>query len=124
MDQKIKDIIAELSDRTEKKVAVWNRFSSSEQFYIKLKTATLKIDRLTAKDKSIVYQVAIVNDKGDVIYNFNAFKTTSPEEFNLLKEFHQKVKRAYFKVEETIEGLFDEIKKTEGEIGQDDSLPF
>lgn len=124
MDDKVHNLILELSKKTDDKMAVWNRAANSEQFYIVLKSAMFKIDKIINKDRYVILQVSILNEKGDVIFIYNSTREQSPGDFNFLLEFHNKVKKSYFKVDETIDGLFNEIKNASKEFGEDDGLPF
>jgi hypothetical protein len=89
------------------------------------------MDKVISTKGNLFYQFSIINANGDTILNINETKDTSNysvlrnEEYDLLKELHGEIKKVYFKVEETIEGLLGEVNK-DGEIGKDDpdNLPF
>ncbi len=129
MEAKIKSLIDNLLTKTTKKEANWDRMGKSEQFVLFLENAKVSIDRSLTNKNNIYYQFSIINLNGDSIFNVNGLKNDflppDKQDYTILQELHEEIKKAYFKVDETIEGLLGEIKK-DGEIGKDDpnALPF
>lgn len=129
MEAKIKSLIDNLLTKTTKKEANWDRMGKSEQFVLFLENAKVSIDRSLTNKNNIYYQFSIINVNGDSIFNVNGLKNDflppDKQDYTILQELHEEIKKAYFKVDETIEGLLGEIKK-DGEIGKDDpnALPF
>ena len=131
MDTKIKSLIENLLGKTKKKETKWDRVGKSDRFIIYLDTGKVSVDKVISNKGNLYYQFSILNNKGDNILTIsetkhsNAFPPPDSTDYDLLKELHEEIKKAYFKVEETIEGLLGEIDK-EGEIGKDDpdALPW
>ncbi len=127
MDEKLTKLIISLSNKTKQKEAKWERTGKSEKFNLILENGIVSMDKIITNKGNLVFQFSISNLNGDVIQQLNGIKKDSNEfnpNYETLKEFHQNIKMAYFKVDETIEGLLDEIEK-KGEIGKEnDDLPF
>ena len=120
MDDKIRTLINNLSTKTDSREANWERVGRSEKFNLILENGIISMDKLVSNKGNLIYQFSISNLKGDIIQQVSAIKKdTFPLDFDYetLKEFHQNIKKAYFKVDETIDGLLGEIEK-EGEIGK------
>jgi hypothetical protein len=131
MEPKIKSLIENLLAKTKKKETKWDRIGKGDRFILFLDSAKITMDKVISTKGNLFYQFSIINANGDTILNINETKDTSNysvlrnEEYDLLKELHGEIKKVYFKVEETIEGLLGEVNK-DGEIGKDDpdNLPF
>lgn len=131
MEPKIKTLIDNLLAKTKKRETKWERVGKSDQFILFLDNARVSIDKLISSKSQLFYKFSIINSSGDIILNINgikdenAFAVDLKSDYNTLKELHQEIQKAYFKVDETIEGLLGEIEK-DGEIGNEDpdSLPF
>jgi hypothetical protein len=127
MEPKIKSLVENLLVKTKKRQTNWERFGSSDRFILFLENAKVTIEKLISNKGNLIYQFSIINDNGDNILTISKSRTPETflptEEYDLLKELHEEVKKAYFKVDETIEGLLGEIDK-EGEIGKDDPNPL
>ena len=131
MEPKIKILIDNLLAKTKKRETKWDRVGKSDQFILFLDNARVSIDKLISNKRQLFYKFSIINSSGDTIINVNgikddnAFAVDLDNDYNTLKELHQEIQKAYFKVNETIDGLLGEIEK-DGEIGNEDpdSLPF
>jgi hypothetical protein len=131
MEPKIKILIDNLLAKTKKRETKWDRVGKSDQFILFLDNARVSIDKLISNKRQLFYKFSIINSSGDTILNVNgikddnAFAVHLDNDYNTLKELHQEIQKAYFKVNETIDGLLGEIEK-DGEIGNEDpdSLPF
>lgn len=124
MEAKIKLLTENLFTKTEKKEANWERIGKKDLFVLHLETGKILIDKLLTSKGEIVYQLSIINQNGDSIFNINAVKREEENDYAILRKLHESVKKSYFKVDETIEGLLGEVIK-DGEIGnENDDLPF
>jgi hypothetical protein len=128
MDAKIKSLIENLYTKTEKREANWERIGKKDQFILVLDKGKVFIDKILTIKAEVVYQFTIMNINGDTIFSVNALKklefSVERQDYDILKELHEVIKKSYFKVDETIDGLLGEINK-EGEIGNEfDDLPF
>jgi hypothetical protein len=131
MDVKIKSLIENLLAKTKKRETNWDRVGKTDRFILYLDKGKVSVDKVLSNKGNLFYQFNIINTKGDNILtisetkNSNTFPPPDATDYNLLKELHEEIKKAYFKVEETIEDLLGEVEK-EGEIGKDDpdALPW
>lgn len=130
MEPIIKSLIENLLEKTKKRETNWDRIGKNDRFILFLDNGKVTLDKVISNKGNLFYQFSIINNSGDNIFNISKSKDSdSPlvliHEYNLLKELHEEIKKAYFKVEETIEGLLGEVNK-EGEIGKEDpdALPF
>lgn len=127
MEAKIISLIESLNTKTQNKEANWERIGKSDQFVLTLGNGKVSVNKVITKDSVVVYQFAIFNAKSDTIFNVNAIKGNtilSSSDYELLKTIHESIKKMYFKVDETIDGLLGEINK-EGDIGKEpEDLPF
>lgn len=127
MEDKIETLIDNLKAKTINKEANWERVGNGDQFSLTLKSGKVLVDKYITSQSSILYTILITNNKGDMIYQTNARQNISGEKniknYQIIKELHESIKRAYFKVDETIDGLLGEIDE-KGKIGTDNSLPF
>ena len=128
MEAKIKSLVENLYAKTEKKEANWERIGKKDQFVLILDNGKVLIDKLFTSKGELVYQFSIININGDTIFSINALKkeafSLEPDDYSVLKDLHEVIKKSYFKVDETIDGLLGEVNK-DGEIGNElDDLPF
>ena len=131
MEPKIKSLVDNLLAKTKKRETKWERVGKSDQFILFLDNAQISIDKLLSAKRNLFYKFSIINSNQDNILNINGIKDDSSfdmgqfEDYEILKNLHEEIKKAYFKVDETIEGLLGEVLK-EGEIGNDNpnNLPF
>lgn len=121
MEDKILLIIKDLIDKTKKGEANWERINNADYYSLTLKSGKIFINKNFTKSKEEIFGIAIYNVKGDAIYSRN--KLSPDNEFLLLKDLHSTVVKTFFKIDETIDGILGEIKSN-GEIGEDTSLPF
>ena len=125
MEAKIQTLIENLLAKTKERKSKWERVGKSDQFLLFLDNAKISIDKLLSSRKQIFYRFSIINSNGDIIFNVNGIKEDSSwsieikDDYQVLKELHEEIKKAYFKVDETIEGLLGEVNK-DGEIGNED----
>lgn len=125
MDAKVKSLIENLLGKTKKKETNWDRIGKTDNFILYLDTGKVSVDKVLSNKGNLFYQFSVINNKGDNILtinetkNSNVFPPSDATNYELLKELHEEIKKTYFKVEETIEGLLGEVDK-EGEIGKDD----
>ncbi len=123
-----KQLIAKLLDKTQKKEVIWQKTSRQDEYKLELASGALTIDKWSPDNKyNMSIDIAIYNDRGDRIDRIAASEDEEHEDFKLLDEFHTEVRRAYYKVDETFKGIFDELEK-DGSIGKTETpstdLPF
>lgn len=121
----ISSLIEAIVEKTESKEAIWGKTSRPDEFKLFLENGAVTTDWWTENGNEVI-DFAIYNSFGDRIDNFIAYK--GEFDFNLLNKLHSAAKREFYKVDETIENLFKEIKfvKSVGKrlIDGEDTLPF
>ena len=128
MEAKIKKLIENLLEKTKKRETKYDRIGNGERFILILESGNVLIEKFLSTKGNRVYQFSILNLKGDIILNVQEIKDQGfplSEGYILLRNLHEEIKKAYFKVDETIDGLLGELSK-EGEVGKEDpnKLPF
>lgn len=129
MEDRLKGLIDSLNEKTKNRKSKWERMGRSDQFTLTLDSGMISINKLITNNGNLLYQLAITNVNGDVIIKVNEVDKPrtldEPNDFEILSDFHDNVSKAYFRVDETIENILDEIQKNV-EIGKDleDQLPF
>lgn len=134
IQNKLKTLVDLLYDKTVKREVIWQKTSNDAEFKLALKSGALTIDKWE-HDYNNYIEVVLYNDNGDKIDVFQGTDNNNEEIeiFKFLDNFHQEVRRAHYKVDETIDGFLDEIR-SEGVIGkqqeiiplppEEDDLPF
>jgi hypothetical protein len=103
---KMKDLIMALIDKTISQKAIWGKTSRPNEFKLSLENGAVTTDRWSQDGDEIV-DCCIYNVYGDKIDNFVA-KSEEPD-FDLLRELHDAAKREFYKVDETINNMFNEL---------------
>jgi hypothetical protein len=136
--EKLQRIIELLTEKTRAKKAIWNKSSGNNQFKLSINDGSaVTITEWSDNYNNITYEVTIFNSNGDAIERFNTdLDGSSKEDYHLLQTFHKAASDSYYKVEETMDALFDSISnqdvignKQEEEkpnlhYPDDDDLPF
>jgi len=127
IDPKYKKIIDRLIEKSKTKNAIWNKTSRENEFKINLKSSTLTIDQWhDERDGKNFIDLIIRNQRGDTIGRIVFDKDTESEEYNYLSVLHNHARESYYKVDETIDNIFDELS-SDGKVGEEDEsddLPF
>lgn len=122
------ELIKRLQEKTKSKEVIWQKTSRDDEYKLDLDKGAITIDKWNPEQKYYLsVDLVMYNDKGDKIDRILANDDGSIEDFKILEQFHTEVRRAYYKVDETIKGIFAEINK-DGVIGKeaepDEILPF
>lgn len=128
MEAKIRSLVESLNTKTLSKEAKWERPGKADQYILTLDKGIVKIDRVVTKLGTVQYLISVVNKTGDVIIKQSGIRkkdaTSTSADYDLLKTFYENIQRTYFKVEETLDDLLNEVSK-KGEIGKNsDDLPW
>ncbi|MCJ8290466.1 MAG: hypothetical protein HRT58_12435 [Crocinitomicaceae bacterium] len=126
--EKIVSLIKALTEKTLSKNAIWSKSSQNNEFKLFLEkgaVTTAYLDNTYGNDS---VDFSIYNVHGDRIDGYNAVRTDP--NFAILLDLYNSAKREFYKVDETITSLFDQVRN-DGEIGkrlvdeaEDDDLPF
>jgi hypothetical protein len=121
----IENLIKALIEKTLAKQAIWGKTARLNEFKLHFEKGAVTTDSWEGEGAEFV-DFGIYNSFGDKIDNFIAAK--GELDFDLLSQLHNCAKREFYKVDETISGLFNEVKaeKSVGkrEIEGQGDLPF
>lgn len=126
--QNITDLIKSILEKTASRKAIWGKTSRPNEYKLLFNKGAITTDNWTAEEGKECADFAIYNSFGDKIDNYYASK--GEKDFELLIELHNTANREFFKVDETIAGLINEINsdksigKREIEKEDEDNLPF
>lgn len=101
------DLIKALIEKTNNQKAIWGRTSRPNEFklYLEKGAITTALWNDEREDESVSF--AVYNSFGDRIENYYAEK--GQPDFGLLMDLYNAAKREFYKVDETINSLFNEI---------------
>jgi hypothetical protein len=123
MDIQIRTIIKVLLDKTIAGNANWSRVTNSETYFLILENGRVLIEKLVLKSGGQGIQFTILNKKNDVVHSTLAKRLDTPsivvksdDNFDILNDLYESVRKALFKTDETIRGIIIEIEKP-GDIG-------
>jgi len=127
IDPKYKKIIDILIEKSKSKNAIWHKTSRDNEFKINLKSSTLTVDSWhNDKDGLNYIDLIIRNQRGDTIGRLVYSDEGESEEYKYLDVLHNYARESYYKVDETIDNIFEELSG-DGKIGDEDNsddLPF
>lgn len=126
---KIIILIERLLERTLDKQVVWQKWSGTDEYKLDLKSGAITVDKWN-HDYQLYAEVVLYNNNGDKIDVLSANDSDNQENFELISNFHSEIRRSHYKVDETIDGLLDEIGlpgiigKEQEKKQEEDDLPF
>lgn len=111
MDNKLNILIKELTEKNLNKGAVWQKTSGEGEFKIQLNKATLTIDKWNDEDGDN-FSLDIYNENGEKIKQIHTMASLleDAENFALLSDLYNSVINTYYKTDETIDSIINEIK--------------
>ncbi|WP_374460240.1 hypothetical protein [Chryseobacterium taeanense] len=112
MEQRIKNLIQLLEEKTRSNDAMWTRTSSDNEFKIDINNSTITVDMWNVEAVTY-YEFVILNENGDrveriVVGDDDPFNS----EFQIVTNFYDAVRNSYFKVDETIENILKELNSS------------
>ncbi len=120
-------LIEKLKNKTASKQAIWSKTSRDNEFKLELQKGAITTDNWNDDDENSFIDLSIINENGDTIDRVY-FHSSEKEDYKKLLELHDLVKRAYYKVDETIKNIFNELdsEKTVGKErkSEDEDLQF
>lgn len=118
----IKILIDKLKKKTELGQAIWSKTSRDTEFKLELQKGAITIDNWE-DGEGLFVDIAILNENGETIERdvFNV----SEEDYNVLFEIYMLAKNSYYKIDETLKTIFDELDSPKI-VGKDRhrDLPF
>ncbi|HZX19128.1 MAG TPA: hypothetical protein VFF22_19945 [Pseudomonas sp.] len=115
MDEKIRNLIGTLTDKTSTSKIKWERTSRDNEFICKTGSGAITVDSYMAghefsDEEEHVVDICILNDQGIQIERIY-YDENSPSEFRLLLSLHQSIYRKYHKIDEVIDNIISEISE-------------
>ena len=110
--EKLKQIITLLKDKTLSKKAIWNNASGGEQY--KLLTgggSSIVVTLLYGNYNAEYYEVAVYNTDGQAVEIYSSEAENDHDDLMLIKSFHKAARDSYYKVDETMDSLLEELSK-------------
>lgn len=121
ISENIKILIKKLKKKTEAGQAIWSKTTSDTEFKLELNKGAITIDCWLADDFFTYADLSVFNDVGEIIQReiFN----NNHESFNELFEIYEIVKRSYYKIDETLMTIFEELDSPKI-VGKDSNKGF
>ena len=119
----LKVLIQGLKEKTSKNEVIWQK-SSETEFKVELQSGAITADKMWLSKKStFMLEVCVYNNRGELADRIAVSQFDEADDYKFVDDFYIVVRRKYFKVEETIKGIIDEVQKN-GVIGKEEELPF
>ncbi len=112
MNDKLHTLLNVLTEKNINNETIWLKTSGDNEFKIKLSKAHLTVSQWNDGDGEN-YDIAIYNANGEQIEYLHVMSNDifNKEEFDLLKKHYESVTKTYYKVDETINSIIDELIK-------------
>ncbi|MGI4021988.1 MAG: hypothetical protein ACRYFA_10815 [Janthinobacterium lividum] len=107
MTENFTSLIEKLKNKTVSKQAIWSKTSRDNEFKLELQKGAITIDSWEDNNVDFV-DLNIMNENGEII-DRAYFHSSDRVDYKTLLDLHSSAKRAYFKVDETIKNIFDEL---------------
>lgn len=122
--ERTKELLIKLKDKSESGQAIWSKTSVDTEFKLEFQKGAVTIDNWE-DSHGIFADFAIINDNGDIIERHIFNVNEDPDDYNFISNIYKSVKNSYYKTDETIKTIFDELD-SEKTIGKDKrrELPF
>ncbi len=134
LPEKLKNLIVLLKEKTDLKKAIWNKTSGEDQFKLSISDgSSIVIGKYSGNHDNLHIMLLVFNSNGDAIERYDTeVEEYNKEEWDLVFSFHKSVSDSYYKVEETMDALLQQISSQDviGEsekpnvVPEDDDLPF
>lgn len=106
--ENFRTLIEKLKQKTTSKQAIWTKTSRDNEFKLELQKGAITTDWFDDGSQIKWIDLIIYNDTGDVIDRI-AFSSEEGADYAYVLDLHSMANRAYFKVDETIQGIFNEL---------------
>ena len=121
ISENIKILIDKLKKKTEAGQAVWTKTSRDTEFKLELQKGAITTDNWD-DGGGLMVDLAIINDKGDIIER-DFFVSGDNNDFKTLLEIYELAKKSYYKTDETLKTIFDELD-SDKIVGKDKNVSF
>lgn len=113
MDEKTKNLIDKLLEKTNSSKISWEKTSRGNEFIFKTKSGSVTVDSYMAGEEfgnheEHIVDICILNLQGEQIER-TYYEESSHLEFKLLLSLHQSIYRKYHKIDEIIDDIISQI---------------
>lgn len=122
ISEKLKILIEKLRSKTESREAIWKKTSRDTEFKLEFQKGAVTIDNWTDDFGSFV-DIRIINENGDEVEGV-VFDSNTPEQYSVLQDLSELIKKSYYKTDETFKTLIDELDSDKIVGKGKDDLPF
>jgi hypothetical protein len=120
----IKLIIEKLIAKTDSGQAIWKKTSRDTEFKLELSKGAITTDCWVDVDSLVRWvDFSVYNSNGEIIER-DYFHENQADDYAVLHEVYESVKRSYYKIDETFKIIFDELDGDEKIGGESKDLPF
>lgn len=126
MTENFQLLVDKLKNKTLAKQAIWIKTSRDNEFRLELSKGAITTDNwVDENDGRSLVDLLIFNDNGDIIDRV-VYSSEKDNDYGTLVELHSLAKKAYYKVDETLKGILEELDsdKTLGSEKTDPPLDF
>lgn len=122
MDEKIIHILEQVIAKSKDRETVWNKTNRESEYKLKLSAGFITVDNWFV-DSSNYYDVNIFNKDGDKIFSIDVGEHHKDANilYEKLKELHTLAVSIFYKADETLNSMFEELKK-KGKVGEADDI--
>lgn len=120
MTENIKMLIEKLIKKTTAGQANWKKTSRDTEFKLEFQKGAVVTDNWT-DGEGLHVDLAILNDNGDIVERV-IYDYEQEEDYKKILEVYELAKKSYFKSDETIKNIFEELE-SDKIIGKEE-LPF
>jgi len=110
--ERLKKIVSLLKEKTLTKKAIWNKTSGQDEYKLTIgEGSSIVVSENFGNYNQEYITICIFNSGGDLVERYDNEQETDDESNSLVLSFHKSARDAYYKVDETMEHLLDEISK-------------
>lgn len=119
----IKTLIEKLKRKTQAGQAIWSKTSRDSEFKLEMQKGAITTDNWQDDYGNFFVDLAIINENGDVIER-DVFPGEEIDDYLILQEIYELAKKSYYRSDETLKTIFEELD-SDKIIGKDKGgLPF
>lgn len=112
--ERLKKIVTLLKDKTLQKKAIWNKTSGQDEYKLIIgegSSIVVSFDYGSYNSENAYITISIYNSVGEMVERYDNENEQDGDSDALAWSFHKTVRDSYYKVDETMENLLEEISK-------------
>lgn len=122
-ESKVIEIIDKLVEKTSLKQAIWDITSKADQFVLNLGDSSITIEKWEDNTMLHYFTLIIRGSFGQLVYQISISNEENNDTYKRLKSLHEVAKSSYFKIDETLNDIFNKVN-SDKVIGFKDDVPF